>query len=63
MNARRKTITHEDIQRALRAFRKQGRVITRLPDEITLPAVTVGARWNAFETDADGIVPAGEKPA
>lgn len=51
MNAAQQSITHEDIQQALAAFRRRGGTITRLPDQVQPAAAPVGARWQAWEVD------------
>jgi hypothetical protein len=38
------TITRDDVQRALTAFRRQGGAITRLPDQVQGGQVPVGVR-------------------
>jgi CTP:molybdopterin cytidylyltransferase MocA len=38
------TITRNDVQRALAAFRRQGGAITRLPDQVQAGQMPVGVR-------------------
>lgn len=47
------TITEQDIQRALRKFEQQGRLIRRLPEQATPRRRPVGARYGAYEDPAD----------
>jgi len=56
MKATTRIITHEDIQKALRAFRQSGGVIARLPDEIALHKNLVGGNLSAYENDAEAFL-------
>ena len=47
-------ITEQDIQRALRRFRQEGRLIRRLPEEVAPRSRMVGARYAAYENPGDG---------
>ena len=45
-----KQVTHEEIHKALKKFRKLGGLITRLPDQVTPRNVLIGARWSMYES-------------
>jgi hypothetical protein len=47
-------ISEQDIQRALRKFRRQGRLIRRLPAQVAPRSGLVGAKYAAYENPADG---------
>jgi hypothetical protein len=47
-------ITEQDIQRALRRFRREGRLIRRLPEQVALHLRMVGARHAAYENPFQG---------
>jgi len=42
-------ITESDVQRALDEFRKQGRLIKKLPDQVTPRSNLVGERHGQYE--------------
>lgn len=46
-------IIEQDIQRALRKFEQQGRLIRKLPQQVALRSRLVGARYGAYENPAD----------
>lgn len=48
-------VTQEDVQRALRKFRAEGRLITRLPDQRELPRLLVGSKFGAYEPVMEGF--------
>ncbi len=49
----RPKITQQDIQRALRKFEQQGRLVRKLPQQVAIRSRLVGARYGAFENPAD----------
>lgn len=51
MNRNRTLVTHDDIQRALARFRRQGGTITRLPDEVPPYRSPVGLRAESWSVD------------
>ena len=55
MNGTRTAITHEDVQRALAAFRQQGGTITRLPDQVTPSTAPIGLREAGWEIDLTAL--------
>ena len=46
---KRKAITHEDVQRAMQAFRRDGGAIRQLPDQVTPQRNLLGAKWGVYE--------------
>lgn len=51
MKSKRTAITHEDVQRALAAFRQRGGSITRLPDQVQPAVAPIGLREQSWEVD------------
>ena len=49
MNARKTPITHDDLQRAIRKFVKNGGMIHKLPPQVAPSRLPVGGQWAAFE--------------
>jgi hypothetical protein len=61
MKKQRVSITHEDVERALARFRKQGGIITRLPDQVTPQTGVLPAAGTARESllvESVGLEPA-----
>ncbi|HKJ00339.1 MAG TPA: hypothetical protein VKB51_17835 [bacterium] len=61
MRTQRATVTHDEIERALGQFHRQGGMITRLPDEAAPPAARLRERWAALDRPLDDL--AGLEPA
>ncbi len=53
-NGKKAEISHDEIQEALRKFREQGGLITRLPDEEVQPRRMVGFRYGTYEPVSEG---------
>lgn len=51
-------ISPEEIAKALKKFKEEGGLITKLPDEITPRHSMVGAKWGMFEMVKDTSGPA-----
>lgn len=51
MSRNRSEISHQDIQRALAAFRQSGGTITRLPDQVVPSVAPIGLRAEGWEID------------
>ena len=55
MKGIKNTITHDDVRAALAKFRKEGGMVTHLPDQDQPPATLVGAKWEAYETVFEAV--------
>ena len=55
MNDSKRTISHEDIQAALKKFQGAGGGITRLPDQEQPLRNIVGAEWAMYEPLLDAV--------
>ena len=53
VNSKKNQLSHDDIQMALRAFKKHGGLIKQLPDEVTTGGSLVGKKWSMYETGDD----------
>lgn len=52
-----KAITHEELERAIEAFRARGGLIKRLPAEIAPARNLVGSRYGEFEPIGSTVLP------
>ena len=53
MKNKKITLSHDEIQNALRAFKKNGGLIKLLPDEVAIGQTLVGGKWSIYETGDD----------
>lgn len=60
-----KTITEQDVQKALKKFVDKGGLIKKLPDEVVPKSVMVGSRWGMYEQviDTSTVTPTAESAA
>ncbi len=49
----RKSISEEEIQKALRKFLREGGLIKHLPDEVVPANTMVGSKWGMYELVTD----------
>ena len=49
----KKTISQDEVQKALQRFQKEGGLITQLPDQIVPPRTRVGGKFAAYESVTD----------
>lgn len=54
-NRKQVTITHEDVQHAMRKFLDQGGLVKRLPDEVTPRGGRVGVQHAVYEDVVEGF--------
>jgi hypothetical protein len=46
----KQTVSHADVERAIRKFREEGGLIQRLPDELVAHRSLVGSRFGMYES-------------